>query len=347
MMRQSIRAQPMAGLVKARLSTAARRLGAQDPVPVLGGAMDEAFSLPVGDDRYAKNALTPGAAPLEPSFSETEPNGLRFTMDPLGPEAPPAMKRNETTRLSRSIIGPAFGRDALRWFDAVTEDWRGLSGAGGLRFGGWFGSAFDRDGIYASKAYYELRPDQIDSLPPQLANIANLAMQAWPALVPIFTSIACRAQEGRQRVTFYHDGPLNVATMGPLLDALGLTGQLPQIMRIVGLALGGAFEAPPGSVLIGLAHTRHGPELKLELLLTAIEGLPDSFMELIRLGMAERPRHLRALDRWVDAYTPDDAELPGDFSVLSIRVLPEQPARVSLYLRPLGFEIAAAQADAA
>lgn len=222
-----------------------------------------------------------------------------------------------------------------------------MSGAGGLRFGAWFGSAFDRDGLYSTKAYYELRPGQLEALPPRLLDLAGRAQEAWPPLTPIFTSIACRANEGRQRVTFYHRGPLDVSQMGPLLDALGLRAQLPAIMRAVGLALGGTFQAPEGSVLIGLAATPNGPELKLELLLGAIPDLPDSFMELVRLGMAERPRHLRALDRWVDAYTPDEAELPGDFSVLSIRALPAQPVRVSLYLRPLGFEIAAASQETA
>ena len=42
----------------------------------------------------------------------------------------------------------------------------------------------------------------------------------------------------------------------------------------------------------------------------------------------------------MNAFTPDGANLPGDFSVLSIRLTRRLPAQVSLYLRPMGFEMA-------
>jgi hypothetical protein len=110
-------------------------------------------------------------------------------------------------------------------------------------------------------------------------------------------------------------------------------------MRVIGVALGGRFELPNGSVLIGLRQTQEGVELKLEVLLAAIPDLPGRFVDLIRLGLAERPRQLQALERWMQAFGVQDANQPGHFSVLSVRVTPQSDARISLYVRPIEFEM--------
>ena len=80
-------------------------------------------------------------------------------------------------------------------------------------------------------------------------------------------------------------------------------------------------------------------ELKFEMALGMIPDLPPSFLDLLALALAERPRELRALETWLQAFTPETADWPGQFSVLSMRVTPTQPARVSLYLRPIDFEL--------
>ncbi|MFP3560006.1 hypothetical protein SB861_56875, partial [Paraburkholderia sp. SIMBA_049] len=54
---------------------------------------------------------------------------------------------------------------------------------------------------------------------------------------------------------------------------------------------------------------------------------------------AERPRGLHALERWMGAFTPEDAHWPGRFSIVSLRTDAASPARVSLYLRPIEFEL--------
>jgi hypothetical protein len=74
-------------------------------------------------------------------------------------------------------------------------------------------------------------------------------------------------------------------------------------------------------------------------MLGRIPDLPPAFLNLLSLGLAERPRELNALRRWIGAFTPEEAEVPGRFSVLSIRATPLTPARVSLYLRPVEFEL--------
>jgi hypothetical protein len=321
------------------LHNASRALGVRDPVPYLDGLIQRSFSQPDDDVRYAYNRLAPGAVAYEPSFSETEPQALRFTIEPLGPDASPIARRDEATREMRRLISPTFGRDSLRWFDARSEAWRGFSGMGWMNYGAWFGSAFDEDGLYATKIYYELAPQQIEALAPSLARLTREAMEVMPGLAPIFTSIGCKRDTGSQRVTFMHKGALSLTSLGPLMNHLGIGHQLPSMMRTIGVALGGRFELPQGAVLIGLRETQSGVEMKLEVLLAALPDLPTRFLDLLRLGLAERPRQLGALERWLGAFGVEDAEEGSNFSVLSVRVTPKASARISLYVRPIEFEM--------
>lgn len=329
----------MSDLVVSSLKNASSALGTSDPLPYVGDLIQRTFYGPDSDYGYANNALTPGTVPYEPSFSETEPDTLRFTIEPLGPNAPPVARRDEATREMRRLISPIFGRDALKWFDSRSEEWRGFGGLSWMNYGAWFGSAFDEDGLYAAKIYYELLPTQIDALSPGLARITRQVMADMPTLMPIFTSIGCKKEQGSQRVTFLHRGVLAVSALGPLMNRLGIGHQLPSLMRAVGVALGGRFELPNGGVLVGIRETPEGVELKLEILLAAIPDLPSRFLDLLKLGLAERPRQLAALSRWLDAFGMDDAGEQGQFSVLSIRVTPNSPARISLYVRPIEFEM--------
>src|SRR6266700_4556661 len=148
-----------ADVVKQRLRMAAQALGAANPEPYVGRLIDRSFPLPAGDREYAANSLTPGAMPCEPSFSETEPRILRFTILPLEPRCSPVARREEATREMRRLIGPLFGHDALHWFDQRSEEWRGVHEHSHLDYGAWFGSAYDHDGLHAAKVYYEMRPD--------------------------------------------------------------------------------------------------------------------------------------------------------------------------------------------
>lgn len=322
-----------------RLESAARQLGTASPVPYIEPLLQRTFPLPVGDPRYGANALTPGAAPLELSFSELEPGHLRFTVEPLGPQEAPVARRDEATRETRRLVGPLFGDAALRWFDQRSEDWRGMGPGSRLHYGAFFGSSYDRDGLFSSKVYYEMSPGQIDSLPGELSSLVRLARDAMPGLFPLFTSITCRRESGSQRATFVHLGPLRLAAMQPLMQRLGLAHQLPSLMQVFGVALGGRFELPEQSVLLGLGQTPMGPELELYVLLGLLPDLPPNFLSLLNLGLAERPRELQALRQWLDAFTPEQSARPGNFSVLSVRTTPRTPAKVSLYLRPVEFEV--------
>jgi hypothetical protein len=331
--------RPLSVSVAQRLKKAARWLNTADPTVVIRPLLDKTFSLPAGDPRYAKNALTPGAAPLEPSFSEVEPRILRFTVEPLGPSAGPMDRRDEATREMRRLVRDFFGRDALHWFDESSEEWRETGSGSRLQYGAFFGNSYDQDGLYSSKVFYETLPGQIESLPRPLFRVVTTALRIMPNLVPLFTSITCRREHGTQRMTLLHQGVLRLADLGPLLDQLGLANQLSGIMQTFGLALGGRFELPDKSVLIALEQGHHGPELELYVLLGMIPDLPKNFLDLLAMRLSERPRELDAMLRWLAAFTPESGDWPGNFSVLSVKTSAEGSPRVSLYLRPVEFEI--------
>jgi hypothetical protein len=329
----------MSVAVAHRLRTAAQTIGTVDPVRVVGHMLDRTFSLPEGDQRYANNALTPGAAPLEPSFSEMEPRSLRFTVEPLGPEASGLDRRDEATREMRRLVRHFFGQDALHWFDERSEEWRGAGPGSNLNYGAFFGTTFDPEGLHTSKVYYETLPKQIGTLPRSLFGLISTALQLMPGLVPIFTTIACRRDTGGQHVTFLHPGGLRLGDLAPLLDGLGLGQQLPGIMQIFGLALGGRFELPENSLLLAVGHGAGGPELEINALLGMIPDVPRNFLDLLAMGLRERPRELQSMLRWLNAFTPESEEWPGNFSVLSVRATANAAPKVGLYLRPVEFEV--------
>lgn len=331
--------QTLAPQIADKLRKAAHRLGATDPVPSLMGLIDRTFALPQGDPRYAVNALTPGAAPFEPSYSALEPDKLRFNLQPLGPEASGVDRRDEATREMRRLVSAFFGREALRWFDERSEPWRGFGSGSNLNYGAFFGAGYDRDGLYNSKVYYETGPGQIDGLPMSLFGLVSTALAVMPQLQPLFTTVAATRQMGGQRLTFAHAQPLRIADLQPLLDVLNLGHRLPGILQILGLVLGGRFDLPANATLIGIGQGPEGPEIEIYVLLGMIPDLPPNFLGLLTLGLSERPRELTALERWMAAFTPEDEVWPGRFSILSVRTGPSVPPRVSLYLRPAEFEV--------
>jgi hypothetical protein len=322
-----------------RLRKAARRLGTADPVQQLGGLIQRTFTLPAGDPRYASNALTPGAAPLEAAYSELRPGQLSVNIEPLGPEASPVDRRDEATREMRRLVSNSFGDDALYWFDQRSEPWRGFGCGSNLDYGAFFGTSHDRDGLYTSKVYYESGAGQIDALPASLFRLASTALTLMPQLRPIFTTLAAQRDMGSERLTFVHPGPLRIADLLPLLEAIGLAQRMPGILQILGLVLGGRFDLPPRSTLIGLGQSPTGAEIEIYVLLGMIPDLPPNFLSLLTLGLSERPRELTALERWMGAFTPDNDVWPGRFSIFSVRTGTTLAPRVSLYLRPVEFEV--------
>jgi hypothetical protein len=331
--------EPVVAKVERRLKTAARSLGTADPYAPSRDLFMRTFQYPA--DAYRDNALMPMAAPFEPSFSEAQPGKLRFTIQPLPPDAGPVDRRDESTREMRRLIRDFVGNDALYWFDRASEPFRGFAHDGKLNYGAFFGSSYDRDGIYASKVFYELPGGRgtIDNLPFGLQRIVSTALRLVPGLRPLFSTLAAQREMGGQRLTFASTHALRLGDLQPVLDALGLGHRLPGIMQLLGLVLGGRFDLPAHSALLAFGEGPTGPEFEIYVLLSAIPDVPPSFLSLLTMGLAERPRGLAALERWMGAFTPEDEHWPGRFSIISLRTDAQLPPRVSLYLRPIEFEL--------
>jgi hypothetical protein len=331
--------EPLVARVERRLRTAARSLGTADPYAPSRDLFMRTFGHPA--DAYRDNALMPMAAPFEPSFSESQPGRLRFTIEPLPPDAGAVDRRDESTREMRRLIRDFMSGEALHWFDAASEPFRGFAHGGNLDYGAFFGSSYDRDGLHTSKVYYEVPGGRgsIDDLPFGLQRIVRAALQLVPGLRPLFTTLAAQRDLGGQRLTFASTQPLRLADLEPVMTALGLRHRLPGIMQLVGLVLGGRFDLPAHSALLAFGEGPAGPEFELYVLLSAVPDVPPSFLSLLTMGLAERPRGLAALERWMGAFTPEDEHWPGRFSIISMRTDAQSPPRVSLYLRPIEFEL--------
>lgn len=328
-----------ADVVKRRLSLASRRLGTKDPTGTLAPLLDRTFSLPMGDPRYGENWLSPGNMPLEHSFSEVTPHALRLAMEPLGPDASPSARRQEASREMRRLINQQYGAHALHWFDERSERWRGGAVDGGARFGAWFGASYDNAGLQEAKVYYELRPEDLEALSPNLQHAAKISMSLLPGLVPVFTSIGCSRRRGAQRVYFFHRGALRLLDLQPLMNRLGMGHQHASLLASLGLILGGRFTLPDGSVILSLRDTERGMEMKLEILLPAFPDPPRQMHGLIQMLLAQRPHSQRALSHWMRAMTPDACNTPGDISVVGVRVTPNMPSRLTVYFRPVGYDV--------
>ena len=223
--------QPLANQVAARLHQAAARLHTADPSETLNGMLKRTFVLPEGDPRYARNALTPGAAPIEPSLSAAQaPTSFASTSSRSGPKRQPstaATKRRArcagwsarlrprraalVRRAQRSLARFRIGREPQlrRLLRHQPRPRRPLQLEGLLRE--WAG--------------------QLDSLPMSLVPVVSTALSLMPALRPLFTTIAAQRDFGTQRLTFAHPPALRLADLQPLLDALGLGARMPASCR--------------------------------------------------------------------------------------------------------------------
>ena len=248
--------EPVVAKVERRLRTVARALGTADPYAPSRDLFMRTFQYPA--DAYRDNALVPMAAPFEPSFSEAQPGKLRFTIQPLPPDAGSVDRRDESTREMRHLIRDFMGSDALYWFDRASEPFRGFANGGKLDYGAFFGSSYDRDGLYASKVFYELPGGRgaIDNLPFGLQRIVQAALQLVPGLRPLFTTLAAQREMGGQRLTFASTEPLRLADLQPVMDALGLGPPLAGDHATVRTGAGRTFRPARAQ---RLARFRRGP----------------------------------------------------------------------------------------
>jgi hypothetical protein len=322
-----------AARAKTLLRSASRHLRTVDPSQELGNILDDALSLPAGHSAYRQFGMNQEAPLFEPHYNESAGDTLSLAVSPLGPTATPADRAEGTTEAMRHLVGKFFGREAMRWLDSRTEPVRGRH-ARSQRFGGYLGSSFDQNGLSESYVCMEWGPQLLDALPQTLYRLTRVAMEALPGLRPSLTTIRCGRASGSQQVTLQMDKPLALGDLQPLMEQLGLGQQHASLMSACAFVLGARFVLPAECCSLTLRPTRDGVELRLNVNLDLVSDAPSQMMSLLRLQMSERPRSLRELDKWVAALTPEGYESPGAFSVLAIRVRPNLPARIALFLEP-------------
>lgn len=325
-----MRAKSAANTAKQLLHNAAHRLQTRDPVPDIERVLDASMPLPVGDAGY--NGQRPM---LEPSFSEGAGQDLSFWMTTGGPGSTPQDRHESALQTTGSLVQRYLGPEAMRWFEsriepAVTQR--------SLRWGAQFGVGFDNRGLRESAVILEWGPSLMDALPAPLYSAAQAALESLPHLRPALSTIRCGRRGGMQQLTFDIDFPLALGDLEPLMQRLGMLKEHPSLLSATALVLGARFTLPPGTSTLTMQPIRSGIELRLDVYLDLLPDVPPQIGSLIKMGMLERPRSVRSLERWLYALTPDGYDRPGRFSVLSVRVRAGRSARLALHLRPANLE---------
>jgi hypothetical protein len=185
----------------------------------------------------------------------------------------------------------------------------------------------------------------MDSLPAPLYRVARVAMQLLPGLRPAFSTIHIGRRTGTQRLTFEMTNSLPLAALEPLMTELGLGHQHASLLSACGFLLGARFVLPPETATITLRPTKVGLELRLDIDLDRLPDVPEPLAPLLKLQMAERPRSVREWRNWLSAFTQEGYAGPGSFSLLSIIVRPDLPARIALNLRTAAIDQPRANGD--
>jgi hypothetical protein len=333
---------PLSLSISDRLTTAACKLRTANPNKFIAGLIEDSFPYAGGDARYAK-VMALGSSPFEPKLRTAQGDSLAFSLEPLGPDAPSLDRRDLASREVRRLVRDNFGREALHWFDKSSESQRGIARNGGMNFGAFFGSSYDSKGLQTTSVTYEGGAETW-TVNPALARLIGAALSAMPGARPVFTTLVAGRDYGSQWVTFLLTNAFRLTELQPMLDELGLGSRLASILQVVGIALGGRFDIPPGAALIAFGRGPSGVEVELQVMLDAIPDVPPNFLQLLTMNLRERPSQLAALERFLEAFTPEDNVWPGRFSVLGIRIGVDGPAKISLFLRPVDFEIVPAAA---
>ena len=178
-------------------------------------------------------------------------------------------------------------------------------------------------------------------------DLAQTAMSLVPGLRPFATIIRTSRLSGGQQISFEIARETALDALKPLMEALGMGERHGGLVTLLAFVLGARFTLPPSVATLTLLNTHRGPEMRLDVNIDALPDAPEQLLPLLRLPMIERPQNLAALDSWMTALTPDGYYGPGSVTVLSVRVRPDVPARLALYLRPLALDGAALEPPAA
>ena len=296
--------------------------------------VDEALHLPKGHQAYHHRGYH---KPLHARFSELAGGNLAVGLEPGGPLAPADYRIEQGTAVVRDLVRRHMGSEAENWVLARSEEARGR-GYGASRWGAAIGASFDNGGMGEAHVSYEWGPTLMDSLPAPLYRIARTAVELLPGLQPAFSTIRIGRTTGSQQLTFEMSNALRLSALEPLMRELGLAHQHASLMGACAFVLGARFTLPPETALITLRPTRAGMELRLDIDLDSLPDVPEPLSPLLQMQMAERPRSLQQWRHWLAAFTQEGYDSAGSFSVLSLVVRPDLPARIALHLRPAALD---------
>jgi hypothetical protein len=313
--------------VKRMLQLAAKHLETVDPNSVIGDVVASSVEVP-SPDTGAANGITP-------QFAENAPGSLSLLVRPGGRGATFRDRVDTAIIAARRVVGNHLGRDARKWLDGRLEPATARSYRAG-QLGGTFGSSFDQFGVAESAVGFDFEDGLLDALVPALQRLARTVTSFMPGLRPSYTMVRCGRSAGTQQITFDVEEPLALSDLKPLMVELGIGHQHGSIVSATAFLLGARFTLPAETAQLTFRPVRGGIEMRLEVKLEAIPDPPPQLLSLLRLLMTERPRSLRTLDRWLGAFTPEGFPSAGDFTVLSVWVRHDVPARVALFLRPAG-----------
>ena len=322
---------------KQLLTQASYQLGTANPLEVdVGPLFDEALTLEAGHPGYLGK---PEA--LAWRYDEDAGRNLAFGLEPGGPLATADYRIAEGTDAIRRLIRTQISPKAESWLLRRAEEARG-SGYGASSWGAVIGASFDAAGLNEAQISYEWGPTLMDSLPAPLYRVARAAMELLPGLRPAFSTIHVYRRTGSQELTFEMTNALSLSALEPLMRELGLGHHHGSLMSCCAFVLGARFVLPPGTATITLRPCRGGLELRLDVDLDRLPDVPEPLAPLLQLQMSERPASVREWRNWMAAFTQAGHRRAGSFSVLSIRVRPDEAARIALHLRPAAIEDAPA-----
>jgi hypothetical protein len=301
--------------VRERIAAAASRLGVLNPAPMFGRLLDVTFARPPGDEGYARNRLQPGALPLEWSFSELEPEALRFEIQPFDTALAPGERLRctvrEMARLVRAHHSEA-ARFAARLDELVPDRQQGLT------FGAFCGTVVAPGAAPTLKVYVEHDPSGTGRAAP---------LPGIEGAEPLFRCVSVGPRGLAERVYFLCREELRLRDLERLCAALGLTHRFPAMALAVLELTEGAFFLPPKSVLLGVRETAGAEELKIELVaLRALSGwgLAGRVERLLAAGAVAPYR------RWLDFVRPN-AQQEAPIRIVSVRATRSEPPRLSVY----------------
>jgi hypothetical protein len=311
-------------------------------LPVIPGVMHEALRealpWPWDDPRYGANALVPGRPPLEISFVEDDPEGLRFDFEPGPPGSSPARRLARAVELVRRWAGESFGPAVVREFERYLDALGAPVPGPGAKFGAFVGAACDGRGLSEAKIYFKMEDEIPAGFPVRLVIAAEAALAGVPGLAPHIASIACGRDRNIPRLYFLTREEMPLFGIRPALSAAGLEHRVPEVLSLAALLLGPDFMVPAGAAVLSFRAAAGVLDCKLEFLARALRLSRECLTRNIQTLLSERPGTRAALRRWTCALGEDGA-MPELLNVVGFRVSVQGPSRFGLYASPSNWSV--------